>query len=113
MSIPRLELSAAVVGAHPGTSVAEMLSIPVMDICFWTDSMNVLWWVQNRSRQFKPFIANRVSEIQERSQPSQWYHVPTLLNPADLLSRGSTATALVDNEQWLRGPSFLRQDGSL
>ena len=113
MSIPRLELSAAVVGAHLGTSVADVLSIPVMDICFWTDSMNVLWWVRNRSRQFKPFIANRVSEIQERSQPSQWYHVPTLLNPADLLSRGSTATALVDNEQWWHGPSFLRQDRSL
>ena len=78
MSIPRLELSVAVVGAHLSTSVAEVLSIPVMDICFWTDSMNVLWWVRNRSRQFKPFIANRVSEIQKRCQPSQWYNVPTL-----------------------------------
>ena len=30
-----------------------------------------------------------------------------------MLSRGSTATALVDNEQWWHGPSFLRQDRSL
>ena len=76
---------------------------------FWSDSLNVLWWVRGRSRSFKPFVTNRVCEIQTRSNPEQWRYVPTTLNPADILSRGIKAVALANCEKWWRGPEFLRQ----
>ena len=43
---------------------------------FWSDSMNVLWWIRGRSRIFKPFVANRVGEIQSLTNPKQWRFVP-------------------------------------
>ena len=43
------------------------------------------WWVQERSRRFKPFVANRISEIQSITTPMIRKYVPTKINPADLV----------------------------
>ena len=59
-----------------------------MNVNYWTDSMNVLWWVRNHSRKFKPFVVNRISEIQRLSAPGKWNHEKTNENVADLLSQG-------------------------
>ena len=37
---------------------------------------------------FKPFVANRIGEIQLFTSPNQWRYVPTEFNPADYLTRG-------------------------
>ncbi|KAL7723225.1 hypothetical protein ACLKA6_007788 [Drosophila palustris] len=37
-----------------------------------------------------------------------WHHVPTQLNPADILSRGCTSLELLNNQLWAEGPEFLR-----
>ena len=71
--------------------------------------MNVLWWIRGRSRQFKPFVASRVGEIQSSTDPEQWRYVPTEINPADLLSRGLRAIDLEVGERWWRGPAFLQR----
>ena len=63
-SIPRLELMGAVTGKRLALSVAEALNIDKQFITFWTDSTSVLWWIKGHSRQFKPFVANRIGEIQ-------------------------------------------------
>ena len=89
ISIPRLELMAAVLSLHLANTVAEVYNIDQIDqmnVNYWTDSMNVLWWVRNHSRKFKPFVANRISEIRRLSAPEKWNHVRTKENPADLLS---------------------------
>ena len=70
VSITRLELMAAVLGLRLTESVASALDIPVSDVVFWSDSMTVLWWIRGRSRDFKPFVANRVGDIQ-RERPAQ------------------------------------------
>ena len=106
-SIPRLELMAAVVGARLAMRISKVLDISVGSATFWSDSANVLWWIRGRSRQFKPFVANRVGEIQGYTNPDQWRYVPTELNPADFLSRGMKATDLIRNNAWWRGPDFL------
>lgn len=31
---------------------------------FWSDSMDVIYWVHGQNKSFKPFVANRVGEIQ-------------------------------------------------
>lgn len=69
----------------------------------------MLWWIRGRSREFKPFVANRVGEIQTYTNPEQWKYVPTSLNPADVLSRGMKAVDLIDCDRWWKGPEFLRQ----
>ena len=76
-SIPRLELMAAVLGLRISDSVSKALGTALKQVTFWSDSMNVLWWIRGRSRSFKPFVANRVGEIQSLTDPQQWRFVPT------------------------------------
>ncbi|GFV12674.1 integrase catalytic domain-containing protein [Trichonephila clavipes] len=57
---------------------------------------------------FKPYIKNRVQEIQLLSDPMQWGHCPGKDNPADLLSRGTSAVKLAQNELWWHGPPWLK-----
>ena len=109
-SIPRLELMGAVIGVRLTSRIAKVLDVNMNDCVFWSDSVNVLWWVRGRSRKFKPFIANRVGEIQTSTRPEQWRYIPTAQNPADCVTRGMSAANLVNSNTWWRGPEFLRQD---
>ena len=98
----------AVLSTRIANSIAQV--IPVMTITFWTDSTNVLFWVRNQSRNFKPFVANRVGEIQRTTDPEQWRHVPGKENPADLPTQGLSAKDLVDSVFWKEGPESLKAD---
>ena len=71
-TIPLQELQAAVMGVSLSQRLADVLKIPLSDHYFWTDSMNVLGWLQAHSRRFKVDIGNRVSKIQSFTSPEQW-----------------------------------------
>lgn len=107
ISIPRLELMAAVLGAKLAESITKALDIEMSRVVFWSDSMNVIHWVRSISRSFKQFVANRISFIQEISDPKQWHYVPTKENPADLLTRGLKVSTLANCDLWWQGPHFL------
>ena len=89
VSIPRMELLAVVLGVKLLLAVTQALKAPITRSILWSDSMNVLFWIKSFSRNFKPFVGNRISFIQEHTDPSQWFHVPTGLNPADAVSTGA------------------------
>ncbi|CAB4024702.1 Hypothetical predicted protein [Paramuricea clavata] len=95
-TIPRLELMGAVLSTQVVKSITQILSVAT--VTFWTDSTNVLFWVLNQSRSFKPFVANRVGEIQRTTDPTQWRHVPGKLNPSDLPTRGVSAKDLIESK---------------
>ena len=109
LSIPRLELMGAVIGLRLTKQVCETPRVQRGDVTYWVDSSNVGYWIRSQSRSFKPFVANRVGEIHEDSNPDQWRYVPGNLNPADHGTRGLTVGELIDNECWWRGPEFLMQ----
>ena len=108
LSIPRLELMGAVIGLRLSKRISSVMDLKMNQLVFLSDSLNVLWWIRGRSREFKPFVANRVGEIQSSTDPAQWRYVPTKLNPADILSRGISAVELLCCDKWWRGPEFLR-----
>ncbi|GFU09137.1 pro-Pol polyprotein [Trichonephila clavipes] len=76
---------------------------------FWTDSQVTLHWIKGPSHRWKPFVANRVREIQSLTDPNSWFHCSGKDNPADLLTRGISVDALTTNSKWWNGSSFLRQ----
>ena len=76
-------------------------------VTFWVDSLNVVFWIQGQSRDYKPFVSHRIGEIPEHSNPDQWRYVPTKLNPADHGTRGLTVSELAECEPWWNGPKFL------
>ena len=109
VTIPRMELSAAVVATRLDKMMRQELNLAIDESTFWTDSTCVLRYIENESRRFQTFVANRVSKIHDASKPSQWRYVSTNLNPADDTSRGLTTTEILENERWLMGPAFLRK----
>ena len=92
MSIPRLKLTAAVLGARLTAFITNVLNLKPDQITYWSDSMNVLWWMRNPSRMYQVFVANRVGEIQTLTNPNQWRCIPSKENlasrPADGRSNG-------------------------
>ena len=65
MSIPRLELQAAVLGCRLAETIIESHEIDITNTYFWTDSRTVLCWIRSDARKFKQFVAFRVGEILE------------------------------------------------
>ena len=107
-TIPRLELQAATLSVKMSKFLDDQLHIEGLRHYFWTDSSIVLAYLANKTKRFHVFVANRVGEILRQSKIEQWAHVPTEKNPADIASRGATATEL-DQSTWYRGPEFLWQ----
>ncbi|XP_008179733.1 uncharacterized protein LOC103308325 [Acyrthosiphon pisum] len=110
LSIPRLELCAALLLVRVATTLLPKLQINIQRRYFWTDSTIVLSWIASQSAKWKTFVANRVSEIQENTLQSEWHHVKSSDNPADVISRGCCASKLAQNELWWSGPAWLRQN---
>lgn len=108
ITLPRLELLGSLLAARLLVFVrkALRLSSNVVYRC-WTDSTVALAWIKGNPWQWKQFVANRVSEIQELSDPSCWYHCPGSHNPADLITRGVSAETLLGSSLWWKGPTWL------
>ena len=107
-TIPRLELCGAVLSSQVVKKLSTELSIPIHEVVYYTDSKVALGYIQNDSRRFYVYVANRVQIIRNVSDPSQWRYIDTALNPADLATRGIAAENLKDSK-WLSGPEFLRE----
>ncbi|XP_036148430.1 uncharacterized protein LOC118647496 [Monomorium pharaonis] len=110
LSVPRLELSAALLLARLVNFVRESPGYSHLPYFCWTDSTIVLAWVTQHPSRWKTFVANRVNEIQSRLPNGKWQHVSTEDNPADCASRGLLGNEIVSHDLWWHGPSWLRLD---
>ena len=70
ISIPKLELEAAALGAELSMFRRSEMSLQFLKISFWSDSTAALGWLPIKSRQ-KIYIANRIAKIKERTSPEQ------------------------------------------
>ena len=59
----------------------------ISSCCFWSDSTTVLQWIHSDHRKQQVFVANRVAEILDTTDVSQWKHVSGINNPADIATR--------------------------
>ena len=112
VSIPRLELVAAVLTVNIYTLFTKELEIEELTEYFWTDSEVVLGYIANDSRAFKASVANRVQAIQEYSSANQWNYIPSEDNPADDASRGMAFKNFSNITRWFQGPARLSETQS-
>ena len=103
VSIPRLELTAAVIGARLMKFVKQHLPVTPTAEFFWTDSLVTLHWIRSDARRWGVYVQNRVKEIQALTSPLSWNHCDGTENPADLPSRGTPASFL-QRRLWRHGP---------
>ena len=112
VTIPRMELTAAVVSVKLHKCITEQLDLPIKKTVFWTDSTIVLQYIRNEARRFQTFVANRLSIIDDASSPYRWHNVDSLRNPADYASRGFSSSEARKSRHWFNGPAFLDQEES-
>ncbi|GBM46897.1 hypothetical protein AVEN_112422-1, partial [Araneus ventricosus] len=109
VSIPRLELCGCLLAAQLKSKVEQALNLQIDSILMYTDSTISLAWIQTSPHRLKTFVANRVVKIQRLTQNREWQHVPSNLNPPDVLSRGLVPEQLIEQNLWWNGPPFLQE----
>ena len=107
-TIPRIELNAAKTAVQLHHKIVSELDMKIDRSLFWSDSQAVLNYIRSEKGRFQTFVSNRVSLIRSLSKVDDWRFVPTQLNPADILSRGSkTIKSFIKFDEWKFGPQFL------
>ncbi|XP_053686517.1 uncharacterized protein LOC128736059 [Sabethes cyaneus] len=107
LSIPRLELQAAVLGSRLLNSIIDSHSVELNQRFIWTDSRTVLSWIQSDQRRYKQFVAFRIGEILSLTRLNEWHWISTKDNIADDLTKWDRGHNLDSDGAWFRGPRFL------
>ena len=111
VTVPRLELQAARGAIELCQKVESELNLSNPRKFFYSDSEVVLSYIKNTEARYHTYVANRIDQIRDGSDPSQWFHVPTAINPADHASRGLSPKQLLSQScRWFAGPEFLWQE---
>ncbi len=88
ITIPRMELVAAVNSVRLTWKVREALKIPLSGTRYFTDSSAVLGMLRTESGKFLEFVGARVSEVKVNSDvENEWRWLEGNCNPADLGTR--------------------------
>ncbi|XP_043271211.1 uncharacterized protein [Venturia canescens] len=98
LTIPRLELAAAVLLAKLTHHVQNVLGLDDSRVYLWTDSMVTLTWVTSHSSRWKDFVRNRISLAQELVPKAQWRFTPAALEerPGLTLSLATSPSPVYD-----------------
>ncbi|XP_071631862.1 uncharacterized protein [Temnothorax longispinosus] len=81
LTIPRLELTAALLLSRLMPYVQATLKLNVTATHLWTDSVVTLMWIKSHASRWKDFVRNRVSQIQELTANAHWKYVPAASQP--------------------------------
>lgn len=107
LTIPRLEIQAAVTGSQLANTIEKELEIVINKRIFWVDSTLVLGWINTREK-LGAFIGSRVSKILNCTKREEWSWIPTDINTADLATKTTNKVDLSQTSVWFNGPEFLR-----
>ncbi|XP_062713510.1 uncharacterized protein LOC134290392 [Aedes albopictus] len=107
LSIPRLELQAAMIGARLMQTICSSLTLPISKRVLWSDSTTVLAWLRSDSRRYHQFIGFRVGEILSLTAMDEWRYVPSNDNVADEATKWAAGPNFNPDSRWYTGPEFL------
>ena len=109
-STPQLELCGANLLARLMTTTRQVVEVDLDSTYAYTDSTIVLAWLGAQAKKYCIYSAHRISQTVTLIPSNCWRHVPGLQNPADVVSRGSTAAELLEHHLWWHGPAWLMAD---
>ena len=101
LSIPRLELMAAHILSTLMDTVYRAVSpqLKIEGCEYWSDSKTVLCWINNNA-SWKQFVQHRVNEMLQVTSKEDLGHCAGHCNPADIGSRGLSASILIASKMW-------------
>ncbi|XP_062713880.1 uncharacterized protein LOC134290715 [Aedes albopictus] len=109
LSIPRLELQAAIIGCRLLKTLCASHSLPIKRRFMWTDSKTVLAWINSDHRRYRQFVACRIGEILSKSNAEEWMWIPTKQNVADEATKWGKGPSFDPDSRWFTGPQFLKE----
>lgn len=109
VSIPRLELQAAVLGTRHMMSIENSQNVKFNRRFFWTDSHTVISWIRSDHKKYQQFVAHRIGEILANSDQEMWRWLPGKENVADDATKWIKPPSFDTNSRWFKGPAFLYQ----
>ena len=109
LSIPRAELNAAEQLVRLVDEVTKEIDIPdLQPPRYFTDSRDVLGWINNTDKRFQRYVANRINTILTHSNVSQWEYIETSANPADIGTRPKSIPNFKPRSGFQALPSFFK-----
>lgn len=108
LTIPRLELQAAVIASRMKCVITSHISFRVDSVFLLSGSQTVLSYIRNENSRISSYIAHRVNEIRENTRINSWNFIPGQLNVADDSTRYINFGRLTTESRWIKGPEFLR-----
>ncbi|XP_047990706.1 uncharacterized protein LOC125229808 [Leguminivora glycinivorella] len=106
VSIPRLELQAAVLGVRLAEAVGNEHDFEIDSRTYWSDARTALAWIRSEPRTYKSFVAHRLAEIEDYTKKDEWRWVPSAHNVADDATRAAPSD-FDTRHRWFTGPAFL------
>ncbi|XP_050072562.1 uncharacterized protein LOC126560647 [Anopheles maculipalpis] len=100
ISIPRLELLGAVLGARMAKTIRDNHKLEIDRVVIWTDAKVVLSWIRSDHRRYKQFVGFRVGEILDLTNISDWRWIPSKMNIADILTKWGKAPDIGPDSDW-------------
>ena len=110
-TVPRMELCGALMLARLTHSTEKAIQITeisdmVGSTILCTDSSIVLSWVNSEAIKYRPYVKNKIIEIQDLQPAKVWRYIPTYKNKsADLISKGCDTK---DLDIIINGPDILK-----
>lgn len=112
ITIVRAELNGALMSKRLSAFIKKESRLKFQKEYFIVDSEIVRAMIQKESYGFNTYAAVRVGEIQEATDPSDWYWIEGQLNIADWTTRGKKPQDISEESKWQLGPEFLQLDES-
>lgn len=108
MSIDRIELCGAVLNKRLTSFIEKESRYQFTERYHIVDSQIVRAMIQKETYGFNTFAATRIGEIQEGTNPADWYWIEGELNIADWITRGKKPSEIGPESSWQNGPKFLK-----
>ena len=103
----RNELCGTVLAKRLNMFIKEEMRLKFEKEYFIVDSQIVCAMIQKELYGFNTFVAVRIAEIQENTNPNDWYWLEGKNNISEWLTRGKTPNELGQGSPWQNGMEFL------
>ena len=108
LTIPRAEMRSAVIGAVSCQVIKNNLGKLLGNVMYVTDSTICLHWISQDDRPLQVAVRNAVIEVRRFSSVSEWFHVESHLNVADLGTRSAAVGQIGPGQPWQEGQSWMQ-----
>ena len=111
LSIPKLELTALLLSSRLLKYCEETYGeeLQVTEVHMHGDSSVANGWLTS-NKLVPAYVENRRNEIRQNVPHAYLHHIDGKTNPADVLSRGTTVSKLIDMPLWWNGPEVILRE---